>query len=522
MSGMNDELLDIALSAGGMASWRIDLATNWLEVDTRLGDMIGRPPGPLSLTGFVRCFYPDDQPQLEEALEHARGGEPMDCRLRVRRNKLEIHALRLVGRAGSDWAGRCTHIQGVLHDAEAGLLPQGYLADGQSPWKRMFDTAGVGLAQVDAQTGRLLRVNRAFVSVMGCLEQGWAGRRLSALTPVPERAACEQAMREMRQGRLLRYIADHQLQHADGHGVWAQVIVTVEPTEQETPSHLMAVIVPMDERMRAEHSKDESMKKLHRAHHDIEQQLQHRTVELASTHAALVSEITGRQMAEQSSRDLLSGMVQSVEDERRRISRELHDTLGQQLTLLAVHLKGIEQHVADRPQAADRLKRLFGAVEEMENQVDRLAHDLRPSTLDDLGLEEAMRSHIEAWSHETGVACELHTYGLGADRLPTVLESTVYRVMQEALTNVHKHARARRVGVIVERSHRKLRMVLEDDGVGFDSAAPRRAGQLGLLGMAERAALIAGKLEVESVPGRGTTVYLSMPVADGSESLDAA
>jgi PAS domain S-box-containing protein len=522
MSATDHDLLDIALAAGGMAPWRIDLSTNWLEVDARLGDMIGRPPGPLSVTGFVRCFYPDDQPQLEEALEHARGGEPMDCRLRVRRNKQEIHALRLTGRAGSDWTGRRTHLHGVLHDADAGLLSHGYLSNGQSPWKRMVDAAGAGLAELDAQTGRLLRVNRAFISLMGCLEQGWAGRRLCALMHVRERSACEEAMREMREGRLLRYFADHQLQHAEGHHIWQHVIVTAEHADHETPSHLVAVLVPLDERMRAEHSMKESMKQLHRAHHHVEQQLQHRTVELASTHAALVSEITGRQLGEQSSRDLLAGMVQGIEDERRRIARDLHDTLGQQLTLLGVHLKGIEQHLADHPQAADRLKRLFGVVQEMEDQIDRLAHDLRPSTLDDLGLEEAMRSHIEAWSRETGVACELHTYGLGADRLPTVLESTVYRVMQEALTNVHKHARARRVGVIVERSHRKLRMVLEDDGVGFDNTASRRAGQLGLTGMAERAALVAGKLEVESVPGRGTTVYLSMPVADDSESLDAA
>lgn len=512
---MDDDLLDIALSSGGMAPWRIELSSNSLNVEPALGGMIGRPAGPLSVSGFVRCFYPDDQALLEDALEQARDGESIDCRLRVRRNKREIHVLRLVGRPGNDWAGRRTHIQGVAQKADAGLLPPSYLPDGQSPWRLMFDAVGVGLAQLDPPTSRLLKVNEAFVRLMGNLEQGWAGRRLYALTHVRERAACERAVRELQEGLRERYAADHHLLHADGHFLCTHLIVTRQPGNRQTPSHLVAALVPLDERMRSERSMKLSMQDLQQANQEAKQQLQHRTVELASTHAALVTEITGRQLAEQGSRDLLARMVQSVEGERRRISRELHDTLGQQITLLSLHLKSLENDLADRPQAMERLKRLFDAMQEMENQVDRLAHDLRPSALDDLGLKEAMRAHIDTWSRETGVACELHTYGLDGDRLPAVLENTFYRVMQEALTNVHKHAQAQRVGIIVERNQQQLRLVLEDDGIGFDGSSPRRANELGLLGMAERAALVAGKLEVESTPGGGTTVYLSAPIESG-------
>jgi signal transduction histidine kinase len=182
--------------------------------------------------------------------------------------------------------------------------------------------------------------------------------------------------------------------------------------------------------------------------------------------------------------------------------------------VLAIGLKSIEPDLARSPTALQRLARVQQALRNVEDQLDRIAYELRPSALDDLGLEEAMRSHIETWSHETGIAADLHTHGLRTGRLPPTVENTVYRVVQEALTNVHRHAGATRVGIIIERRFEELRVVVEDDGCGFDGAhVPADGGRhTGLRGMAERASLVAGSLEVESLPGRGTTLYLAIPV----------
>jgi signal transduction histidine kinase len=130
----------------------------------------------------------------------------------------------------------------------------------------------------------------------------------------------------------------------------------------------------------------------------------------------------------------------------------------------------------------------------------------------------------QAWAKESGIPIDVHTHGLRTGRLAPVVETTVYRVVQETLTNVRKHAGASRVGLIVERRPGELRVVVEDDGEGFDAAnvVSERGRRLGLRGMAERARLVAGHLEVESVAGRGTTVYLSIPLSEEADGGDAA
>lgn len=213
-------------------------------------------------------------------------------------------------------------------------------------------------------------------------------------------------------------------------------------------------------------------------------------------------------------RELLARHVQAIEDERSRISRELHDTLGQHLAALGLGLRMIDDLPGRSAAAGQRLQQLRTVLDRLENEVDRLSFELRPPALDELGLEDALRSYAQQWSTDVGIAIELHTHGLRPGRLPPLVETTLYRVLQEALTNVGKHADATRVGVIVERRLDELRMVIEDDGRGFD---PSRAGpdggrHWGLRGMAERAMLVAGQFQVEASPGNGTTLYLCVPL----------
>jgi signal transduction histidine kinase len=165
-----------------------------------------------------------------------------------------------------------------------------------------------------------------------------------------------------------------------------------------------------------------------------------------------------------------------------------------------------------------KLEELTGKLVE---EVHHLAWELRPAALDDLGLQAALHNYAEKWSERSGVAVDFHGGGLERQRLPPEVETTIYRIVQEALTNVLKHAAARRVSVIVERRREHVLVIVEDDGRGFDveavAYAPAAARGLGLLGMRERIALVGGALDFDSAPGDGATVRARIPVVPPTE-----
>jgi two-component system, NarL family, sensor histidine kinase DevS len=208
-------------------------------------------------------------------------------------------------------------------------------------------------------------------------------------------------------------------------------------------------------------------------------------------------------------RDSLRRVVAGQELERQRLARELHDETGQALTSILLGLKAVEEARtgAETDAAATQLRELIvGTLQD----VRRLAVELRPKALDDFGLVAALERLVSGFSESTGIAVELEA-SLGDERLPAEVETMLYRIVQEALTNVVKHARASRVSIILIRRDRKVTALVEDDGQGFDGAIEREDG-LGLLGMRERVALVDGRLMVESSAGSGTTLAVEVPL----------
>ena len=226
-----------------------------------------------------------------------------------------------------------------------------------------------------------------------------------------------------------------------------------------------------------------------------------------------------RQRAEKEHRKLLRRLADAQESERARISRELHDQLGQDLTALKLGLRLVKNQGASVPavsESTDKLEQLSGGLMQT---IHRLAWELHPPVLDDLGLEAALRRYTGEWSENHHVTAEFHATGMGAWRLPLDTETALYRVTQEALTNVLRHANAKRVGVLLERRKDLISLIVEDDGAGFDAAAVLQAahsrGKLGLLGMQERVVMVGGTIEFESTPGAGTTVFVRVPLEAG-------
>jgi two-component system sensor histidine kinase UhpB len=310
---------------------------------------------------------------------------------------------------------------------------------------------------------------------------------------------------------------------------------------------------------------------LRESHNHLEARVWERTTELSEANRALESEIARRQVAEDAQKEVLRKLNDAEENERGRISRELHDRLGQDLTALKLGLQQLQKQcpfVSDLTLSlaresgetihrfktevegraghdlelvaagmrwlkngcpfADSIQDGVGKMEQVTDglmrDIHRLAWELHPPVLDDLGLEPALRRYISEWSEQGGVAVDFHCDGLETHRLPLEFETALYRLTQEALTNVLRHAKAQRVSVLLERRPERISLIVEDDGVGFEAdsvlQSPSVREKFGLLGMQERIRLAGGTLEIESAPQCGTTVYVRLPLDARTSARD--
>jgi signal transduction histidine kinase len=231
----------------------------------------------------------------------------------------------------------------------------------------------------------------------------------------------------------------------------------------------------------------------------------------ASVLMAVITDLTERKRAEATRLELTKRLISAEDEERRRIARELHDETGQSLTALLVGLKVIEEQAVTLDVRATA-QRLRAVAARTVDDVGRLARGLHPSVLDDLGLVAAAQRQVADFTASYGVAAEFRGEGIGARRLPPLVQTTAFRILQEALTNVARHARARAAGVELKLEETALELVVRDDGVGFDAGRTLRdAPGLGLHGMRERVALLGGSVEIESSPGHGTVVRARTP-----------
>ncbi|MEZ5740594.1 MAG: CHASE domain-containing protein [Burkholderiaceae bacterium] len=225
----------------------------------------------------------------------------------------------------------------------------------------------------------------------------------------------------------------------------------------------------------------------------------------------LVRDITERNRQAATQRRLLHQLVTAEEQQRRRIARELHDQLGQEITAISLGLRHFDR-LEDQPQARrDLLARLRGIVTSIDDRVDKFMLDLRPVVLDDLGLEAALQTQFSLWSDLHEVKVNSHIKGLRGRELPFEVATTAFRVVQESLTNVARHAGATSVDVIVELVGGNLRVVVEDDGRGADGQVTAR--RRGLAGMRERVEALGGEFRHESTKGRGFSIFAKIPVA---------
>jgi len=377
----------------------------------------------------------------------------------------------------------------------------------EARYRRLFETAQDGILIVDAQSRRIFDANPFLTDLIGYSQDDLVGKELWEIGLFRDVEASKEAFRVLQGGGYIRY-EDLPLRTKDGRQIEVEFVSNVYWVGDHQV--VQCNIRDISDRKRAESA-------LGVAFDQLEERVRERTAELAATNETLSSAIAARERAEAARRDVVRRLATAQEDERRRIARELHDQIGQYLAALGLGLKALETAAPEASSADQQLRHLRGLTDLIGTEVHNLALEIRPTALDDLGLSAALSTYAEEWATRSGVKVDFQNAGVDGERLPPAVETAVYRVVQEAMTNVLRHARASHVSLVLQRTSQGVVAVVEDDGRGFDpAAASQTSGRLGLLGMRERVELVEGHLTVESAPGGGTTVIARIPLrADG-------
>ena len=231
----------------------------------------------------------------------------------------------------------------------------------------------------------------------------------------------------------------------------------------------------------------------------------------------MYQDITERKQAEERMRELARQLISAQEEERKRIAQELHDELGQALTAISLDLGNIEKALPPEAPAGlrDRLIDARSLADEVDEQISELALDLRPSLLDDLGLLPTLKWYLDRYSQRTGIEVAMEFTGMEG-RLPDEVETTLYRVIQEALNNIVKHAQASKVDLSLERTGATVTANIRDDGSGFDVEETQNSTSspqgVGLLGIKDRVSTLGGYAEIRSGTGHGTRIRIEIPL----------
>lgn len=338
-------------------------------------------------------------------------------------------------------------------------------------YRRLFETAQAGILILDAESGEIDDVNPFLTDMLGYSREQLVGNKFWEINPFKKVEASKVMFREVQRKPCVRY-DDLPLETSNGRVVNVEFVSNVYQVNGNRV--VQCNLRDITKRRRTE-------KKLKDYSHKL-QVLSHRLVEVQET-------------------------------ERRNIARELHDEIGQALTVIQLNLQALLQS----PNAGNelRLQESLVEVERVLEQVRDLALNLRPSMLDDLGLETALCWFITRQASLVGLRAQFHSDPL-KQRLDLVIETECFRVAQEAITNVVRHAHAKTMSVELRREAGRLHLRVRDDGIGFDARSNReravRGESLGLLSMEERAALAGGGLEFKSAVGGGTEVHAWFPL----------
>jgi PAS domain S-box-containing protein len=505
----SEERFRIAQRAGGVGIWDWNILegkTYWSETTW---DFYGEAPDSAvpNEEFWTVHLHPDDRERVRHNLiDTVLSGEPTyRDEFRILRRDGTVLWIESSASVSRDETGRATRIFGVNIDITARREAEDRIRASAQQLRLVTDAMPALISYVDRDE-RFRFANQTFHDWFDLAPEELIGKSLREVFGEEAYSGAQHRIRQALAGEDVSF--EGETLYKAGPRRFVHVSYTPDIDSDGQVKGYFALTTDLSD---LKHSQQE----LQRANDRLELRVAERTRELAESNRALIDEAKARTAAEEQRIHLLHRLVSSQEMERRRIARDLHDQLGQRLTGLRLKLASLRSLVGDEGEIPDRVARLQEIGERLDNEVSFLAWELRPTVLDDLGLAEALSTFTKEWSRHTDVNAGFQAIKVGKKRFELDVETHLYRIAQEALNNIGKHANAENVTVMLEKREHELILIVEDDGRGFEPdkvVAPRRSGRgLGLLGMQERSSLIGGSLEIES-SANGTAVYVRVPV----------
>ncbi|MFO7772950.1 MAG: histidine kinase [Dehalococcoidia bacterium] len=399
--------------------------------------------------------------------------------------------------------------QDITKARESITPPKNLAADDlETRLKVLLKVAPSGIVIVEKPDGRISYANDRALELYGVDPRGLemekhSSQAMKLVTPdgaiyPPEKLP---ASRALLHGETV-YNEELIIEQPGGKRIW--VAASATPVLDDNGEVTAAVGIFDDVTTRKQ---EELVTQEHREH--LEELVRQRTEELLRANRELRQEILEHEQAEKRGRALSSRLINAEERERRRVGQVLHDQLGSSLTLLKLATERAKQ-ASGAEQIGEALKEIEKIADEIYEEVRTLSHSLRPDVLDDLGLAEALAAHFEEYTERCGIEVCFTAKGL-EKRLPAEIEITAFRIVQESLVNVLRHAKANKATVVLASKNDALRLQIRDDGCGFDPARTELHPH-GISGMQDRAYLVGGTLTVDSSPGAGTCVSCELPI----------
>jgi PAS domain S-box-containing protein len=468
--------LALAESVAPLGLWSCDLRTKVIVPSKEYLRLYGlrSDSSPLTWQQWLGLVHPDDRDRLERVMhESLERTHVWDIEFRVVRPDGGFRWLLGKGTVLLDNSGKPSRLVGVYIDITEGKQADAALRESEERFRVIFFQAAVGIAQTSLE-GQWLLLNPRFCEILGYSEDELRGKTFTDITHLDDRQASLCAHGKFLAGEIASWSSEKRYIRKDGITVWARVFVSLVRDQHHEAQYFVSVVEDITEKIQAERALQQSRQEL---------------------------------------RALAGRLIDAQEEERKRISRELHDDLNQKLALLAIDAGS---HVLAPPSSADQTREKFRdfqtRVVRLSEDVRQISHRLHPSILEDLGLTAALQELCEEFSAREGIEVVFEQEAV-PKALPVDVASCLYRVSQAALHNVIKHSRANRAELKVSGGSEGIRLRIHDTGVGFDSESGSPRNGLGIVSMKERVRLAQGQFSIYSQPGQGTTVQIFVPLS---------